>query len=558
MGRNLKVKKYRRKRIVSWSIFAVALLAALTIIFQVSWPYDKFLPGQKIDGLDVGLKNHSEVKELLEQEYREQTVDLKVRDRIIGSTTVDEIGIQVNSERQIETAEFPLKQRMIPGYFIYKIFFQNTGVPQLSLDTTKTTGYLDRNYATVCTVSPINATIVVEDDRLRLNADEPGLICDERKVIGNILVEDLTLAHPLSVKLDGKEIEALVREKDLREIFDITRAQLTNGIVFEIDSSKTISARYNDLVKWLNIETDIFGHVKISYSDDKIREYLDRTISSFVKRLAGVTVVSEHNGMETSRKLGTEGRDLDYDAMIIAVKKYLETNIDPDTKLAVTSRVTSPIVRYKRSFSKNIAGLAALFSNRLAGTNHSLIVEDLSGGGLNNGHNINFQFESKTASKLFVAYFMYDELKNNTGNVTESCFYKILNSYDVDCKNSFINNPQVNFAGKMQLFNGADYRDGKIIVSTFGLAALLSAIQTNIGDQSDNSGGIKQLGASLIDTVAREGAAAIINDEADPVVAASIVKQGNGAHIIVAVNGGSRENLKETIALIDSLFTPDL
>lgn len=557
MGHNGKTKRYHYKRIINWVIFILLILAALTIIFQVSWPYDKFLPGQKIDGLDVGLKNYSETQDLLEQEYRQQIVDLKVKDRIIGSTTVDEIGIQVDAGRQIETAEFSLRERMIPGYFLYKIFFQDTGTPQLSLDTTRTTNYIDRNYATVCTVSPINATIIIEDDRLKLNTDESGLICDERKVIANILVEDLTLTHPLSVKLDGKEIEALVREKDIREIFDVTRTQLTNGIVFEIDTTKTISARYKDLIKWLNIEIDIFGHVRISYSDDKIREYLDRTISSFVKRTAGVTVVTEHNGVETSRKMGTEGRDLDYDAMIVAIKKYLDINTEPDKKLTVISKTTPPLVRYKRSFSKTIGGLMALFNNRLIGTNHSVMVEDLSGRGLSQGYNTGVQFESKTVSKLFVAYFMFDELKRGTGNVTEACFYKILNSYDEDCRNSFMNNPQVNFASRIQLLAGVSYQNGQIVVSTFGLTALLETIQTNIGSQLDSLGSAKQLGSSLMDTVLREDSAAIIDNETDRVVTASIVKKGGNLHIIVAVNGGDRENLKETISLIGALFVPD-
>ena len=557
MGRSRKTKKYRCKYIISWAIFAVIALAALTIIFQVCWPYDKFLPGQKIDGFDVGLKTYSETKDVLEQKYREQIVDLKVKDRVVGSTTVDEIGIQVSADRQIDAAKFSLRERMIPGYFLYKIFFQNVGSPQLSLDTTKTTTYLANNYATVCTVAPINATIIIEDDRLKLNPDESGLICDERLVIGNILIEDLTLAHSLSVKLDGKEIEALIRTKDLQEVFDVTRTQLTNGIVFAIDTNRTIAARYNDLIKWLNIETDIFGHVKISYSDDKIRDYLNKTIASFIKRTAGVTVVTEYNGIETGRKLGTEGRELDYDAMIIAIQKYLDTNTEPDKKLDVISKITPPIVRYKRSFSKSTGGLMSLFNNRLVGTSHSVVLEDLSGI-LSQNYNMNIQFESKTATRLFVAYFMYDELNRGTGNVTESCFYSVLNNSDQNCATDFMNNPQVKFASKMQLFTGVEYKDGKIIVSTLGLATLLATMQTNIGDQPNDQSSTKQLGSSLMDTVKSSGSTTVNSDSADPIVAASITTQGSNKYILVAVNGGDRDNLKETIGLIDGIFTPEL
>jgi hypothetical protein len=556
MGYHKKARQLR-KRIISWTVFVVVILAALTIVFQLVWPYDKFLPGQKIDGQEVGLKTYAESRASLEQMYREQVVDLKVKDRIVGSTTVDEIGIQVDAERQIAAAEFSLRERMIPGYFLYKIFIQDAGSPKLALDTTKTAGYLDRNYATVCTVSPINATITIEDDRLKLTPDESGLICDERKVIGNILVEDLTLAHPLSVKLDGKEIDALVREKDLHEIFNVTRNQLTNGIVFAIDTDKTISARYNDLIKWLNIEIDVFGHIKISYSDDKIRDYLDKTISSFVRRSAGVTVVTEYNGIEVSRKQGTDGRDLDYPVMIEAIKKYLDTNIEPDTKLAVASKTTQPITKYKRSFSKTIGGLMALFNNRLVGTGHSVVIDDLTSGGLSQNYNMSQQFESPTASKLFTAYLMFDELKRGTNNVTESCFYKVLSSYDEECRTNFMNNPQVGFANKMQLFAGANYQNGRIVTSAFGLANLLQTIRAGVGGQLETLGSVKQLGISLMDVVEDEGSVSLVSDTVDPVVAASIVKHGSNTYIIVAVNGGSREDLKETVSLIDAIFDPE-
>jgi hypothetical protein len=540
----------RRRQIFGWVVFGLATLAALLIIFQVAWPYDRFLPFQKIDGFDVGLKTYTEASEQLRQAYREQGVNFTSNNRVIGSSTIDEIGVEVSVDEQIEKAKFSLRDRFIPGSVLVKMFGTVAALPETSLDTARTASFLERNYATICTVSPINATISIDGERLRLTPDETGLLCDENRFLGNIIADNLTLMQPLEVKMDGKRLDALVTTADLQEIYDTTRNQLTNGIVFVIDAEKTLSARYLDLIKWLNIETDVFGHVKISYSDDKIREYLTNTVSAFVKQTNGVTVVTELNGVETGRKVGTTGRDLDYDKMIEAIKNYLDTNTERDKKLAVATIKTDPVVKYKRTFSKNLAGLLALFGNRLTDTPHTVAITDLAGRGMTKSVGLDKEFTSRLAGRLMMAYIMLDEVK--AGRVTQSCFYKVVQDYDETCTKDFLKDNDVNKLLSVNGFHNTKINTENLSITTNAtdLTNLLLAIRNGATSKD------QQLGEELKKLI--EANTLQLNTDADDLLmAATVVSGTNGSYVIVAVNGGDRDNLKETLGSIEEIFKPE-
>jgi hypothetical protein len=49
-----------------------------------------------------------------------------------------------------------------------------------------------------------------------------------------------------------------------------------------------------------------------------------------------------------------------------------------------------------------------------------------------------------------------------------------------------------------------------------------------------------------------------LNTDADDLLmAATVVSGTNGSYVIVAVNGGDRDNLKETLGSIEEIFKPE-
>ncbi|MDR1300727.1 MAG: hypothetical protein LBK50_03400 [Candidatus Nomurabacteria bacterium] len=538
----LIVKK--RRQILRWSVFGLAALAAVLIIFQLAWPYDKFLPWQKIDSFNIGLKNYDEASEQLRQAYLNQAVEFIANNRTIGAATVAEVGIDAVVDDQIDAAKYSLRDRFIPGSVFYKMLAPVDKAPKVSLNTVETASYLERNYATICTVAPINAAIKIEDERLRLAADETGLLCDENRFLSNILIDDLTIEHPLRVKMDGKHIEALVTAASLQDIFDVTRNQLTNGIVFALDAERTLSARYLDMIKWLNIETDVFGHVKISYSDDKIREYLTSSLSSMVRQTSGITVVTELNGVEVSRKLGTTGQDLDYDKMIAAIHDYLERNTERDKKLAVIFVTTDPIIKYKRTFSKNAAGLLALFNNRLNGSSHIVSVTDLSNRGMSRAINDNKVFNSKLAARLLTSYLMIDGVKNN--KATQTCFQNVLRDYDENCVRNFFSAIDANVEFGAAGFTATHVNGTSVTTTAVDLTKLLKILASGAaGKDASMVADIKKL--------AQTDSLSYNADDSDVLLLANIIG-GPNSYIIIAVHDGDKAGLKETVAAIEEVF----
>lgn len=539
-----KTKFKRRKRVMRRVYWTVAGVTAGLIIVQLALPYDRFLPLQKIDGIDVGLMTYTEAQDTLNKAYMDHEVDFRLGDRKIGEALVKDTGLNISTDRQIAKAQYSLRDRFIPGTVLYKMFYDAGNLPKISVEVEMANKYLEQNYAQICAVAPVNASIIVIDGRLKLDDDKGGLLCDETRFLGDMVAEDLTLTHPLVVKMSGKNIEALVTSYDLKEVFNKTRDQLVNGIVFAIDAEKNIAARYSDMVKWLNIEVDVFGHVKISYSGDKIREYLTNVIATLAKQTNGVTVVTELNGVEISRKTGNTGRDLDYDKMVAAVQEHLQNS--SSDKIAVLTVQTEPIVRYKRSFSKNFAGLLALFENRLRGTNDIVVVKDLSGRNMSQAIGEDEAFESRLATQLVVTFLMLHE--EESGKADGRCFDKLINEYDETCILNFTSTIDVTNLLRLNGLEKTSFNAGKVQTTASDMTKLMSYV---LADSKGSSWVTKLLGKL------KSEASGMNRDEEDRLVAVRIVVEETGSsHMVVAATGG-RARVKESLSFIEEIFKAD-
>lgn len=536
-----KTKFKRRDKIIRRIYWSVAGLAAGLIVVQLAWPYDRFLPLQKIDGLNVGLMTHQEAQDILQKTYKDHKVEFKLGDREIGETLAENAGLNISTDRQIAKSKYSLKDRFIPGTIFYKMLHDSNNLPKVSINVESANNYLEENYAQICAVAPINASVAVIDGRFRLNDDKVGLLCDENRFLGDMVAEDLTLARPLVVNMSGKNIEAVVTSYDLKEMFDVVRNQLINGVVFAIDVEKNISARYSDMVKWLNIETDVFGRVSISYSDDKIREYLTNTIATLTRQTSGVTVATEFNGVEINRKNGNVGRDLDYDKMVEAVQEHLRN--ESKDKIAILTVQTEPMIRYKRSFSKNFSGLLALFENRLSGKNDIVVVEDLSGKNMSQAINENEIFESRLATQLVVAFLMLNEEQSEKAD--GRCFEKIINEYNETCVKDFISATDVTNLLRLNGLEKTSFNGSIIQTTAADLTKMITYIPVH---RTGSSWTTKLLNKIKSETIE------INRDEEDRLMAARIVAEGtNNAYVVVAVTG-DRARIKENLSFIEEIF----
>lgn len=536
-----KTRFKRRKRIVRRVSWIVASVAAGLIVVQLALPYDRFLPLQKIDGVSVGLMTYTEAQDTLNKAYMEHEVDFRLGDRKIGEALVKDTGLNVDADRQIAKAQYSLRDRFIPGTIFYKMFYDAGNLPKISVNVEIANSYLERNYAQICAVAPVNASITVIDGRLKLNDDKGGLLCDENRFLGDMVAEDLTLTRPLVVKMSGKNIEALVMSYDLKEVFDKTRDQLVNGVVFAIDAEKNIAARYSDMVKWLNIESDVFGRVKISYSGDKIREYLINVIATLAKQTNGVTVVTELNGVEIGRKNGNTGRDLDYDKMVAVVQEHLQNG--SSDKIAVLTVQTEPIVKYKRSFSKNFAGLLALFENRLRGTSDIIVVKDLSGRNMSQAIGEDEAFESRLATQLVVTFLMLHE--EESGKVDGRCFDKLISEYDETCVRDFTSTMD---ATNLLRLNGLEKTsfNGEIVRTT---ASDMTKLMSYVSADSAGSSWVSKLLGKL-----KSEASGMNRDENDKLVTVRIVVEETGSSHTVVAATDDRARVKESLSFIEEIF----
>jgi hypothetical protein len=384
-----------------WSSVIAAGLLFFILFVQLVWPYDRFFPWQTIDGEPVGLMTYNEAKGKLSDKYLHQEVEFMSKGRLINKATTKEVGINVDVTKQIDDAAYNFRERVIPFSILWKVASDTAIEPATILDTPTTANYLDTNYNNICTIPAANATITIENNKLTLVDDTPGLICDENLFMGAILENPLTLHNPLAVEIRGKEVPAFVTTAKLQDTFNKARDELIKGVVLQATDTQKINVRYGDIVKWLNIQTRSSGFVTIDYSDDKIRDYIDKVVKPIVNTRAGITLITTLDDVMLNTKDGTTGREMDTEKLIQDIKNYLESD-DKDKILPVPSATTNPSQKFQRSYSKNSGGLQMLFKTNLPGGEYGVKVK-----GYRDNQEMGNQvgedqtFQSATAASIF-------------------------------------------------------------------------------------------------------------------------------------------------------------
>lgn len=466
-----------------------AVLFLLTMFFQLAFPYDRFLPGQKIDGMSVGMMTHDEARTKLTDAYQKQDIDFISRGRLVNSVKVSDLGISLNLDKEIDDAKYSLRQRMIPGSWIMRIFSGKTTPPALTLNTPQILDYLNDNYNTLCTVAPTNATIVVEDGRLRLIDDIPGLICDENLMLSAILEKPLELRTPLMVEMRGRDIDATITAEMLKPDFEKYRSQLIKGVTIAYGDKQKMQIRYADIVHWLNIDVDETGWPEISYSDDKIKEFLMNDLAKKVLIRPGITVVNMLNEVEVNRKIGNTGEELDFEKEIAEIKTQLKDDTKTDDLIVALVR-HEPRVEFQKQYSKNAAGMATLFMANFGGEGLSASIIDLSGHDMSYSAKEHQQWESDRATQIITAYLMNEEVIKKkiswndqiNNQKLSDCFMNIINNNDENCRKDFMDKIKKNEL--MMTLNERGFIDTRIenekfITSSVDLARLLAGVVNN-------------------------------------------------------------------------------
>lgn len=387
-----------------WKIalyITLGVLAAI-IIVQFVYPRDRMVPYAHVDGIDVGHWHKDDVIWQLDNEYNriKQPIYFGSNKEPHVEVSLDEIGLSVSNKKRISGAVYPWYFRLIPSSVLWYHYVDSDKGPTYTVDNKKQQAFIEDIAGKNCHVSPVNASLKVDKDKLTLVPAIPGGECEISQVKEVISQSKPRLDADTSVRIPVTEKKAEITDKVASDVAKEIMSRVGESVDLKV-ADKVVNIPATDLYSWLIFSTSdesLTADVEVK----KAKSFFDKNIIPLVYRPAGTTKITTRDFLEIDRSNGARGQTLDRQSTAESLTEFINTGEEPNIKIASTT----PKVEYKRIYTSSNAGLSALmtnFSNSHKGT-YGVAMYELSGKRRHAHYNGNKSFVTASTYKLFVAY----------------------------------------------------------------------------------------------------------------------------------------------------------
>lgn len=423
------------RKLPKWLKICALVLAGIWLL-QFIYP-DRSLPFSRIDGqfawlLDKpGVLNHTQI-------YKDAKITTAVRDKTT-TATANEIGVSPDVTRTFRAiSDYPWWQRLIPLSLVFKGWF----VDQPVYGVVSGEGFQPFSSARQkeCYVAPKNASVVIRNDDIALDSAMDGEACSseslKKQLAETILHKDgktRVLVKTHAVKPDRSDDDIAPLLDEAKKLIKKNLTVILVGKPYQPDTAT--------MATWLIFPEDPkTKKLSVGVDAEKVKEYL-AVIQKDIYIAPGTTHITTHDGIETGRVAGANGRGIDMDK---TAAKISETLLGQGGEVAAELSVLSPSLRYTRTYSNTPAGLQALVNDLVQGKNMAVSVRRLGDSGVHaNGDK---QYHPASTYKLFVAYSVMKRIDSGSmswgapatgGQTVAQCFDNMIVNSDNPCSEWF-------------------------------------------------------------------------------------------------------------------------
>ena len=431
-------RSFQRKPLLFWSAVGALSLLLIVILLQLFWPSNRLWPMQKIDGVSVSMMTTDEASETLREIYENQTIRLVNNDEVeIITITLKDAGLSVDTVEQMKDAnEYPLWQKFIPFSSLFRLWRASPSRPLVKIDDGK-------KLLSFSSGTARDATITVENGRLKVNPSAVSYHFETEQLKSQLQNIRPNATKPITIKMDIAIEQPDVITPMAQTLANRVSSHIKNGQTFKFES-RTFKANTTDVANWLTFyKEEDSKQLNVAISRESFGKFVDGQIAPAINIASKPTVVSTHNGAETSRENGHDGRAVNVNKLVDDLNAIIQ-NGGGDITIE-TTKVASTIT-YKRSYSADLTGLRAELNNKYAGKAYAISVVDLSGGGRNLAINDTRVFTAASTYKLYVAYSMLKAIESgevtwNTplnGTTLSVCFDRMIINSDNPCPKAWL------------------------------------------------------------------------------------------------------------------------
>lgn len=440
-------------------IFCVMLLGET--IFQIIYPSSRLIPGTVLDGVNIGGMRKADAAKKLDEDYSGLKLDIYFGKNQAAFQTpkLKDVGIGVDNLARVEAMDYPFYLRFIPGSLFFAPSLERPGEIQYVYDKNKIADYTTSKVGKDCSIPPQNATLKLIESQLQVVASLSGGNCDItlfQQALAQVK-PDPDKANSIRVAID--ETPAPVTDDMARDLAAKLNARLATPMPIQVDSS-TDQIPGRVVMSWLDFTANVpqrsidnsanqQASLEYSVNSQRMEDYLNQGIASKLVVKPGVSYVSTKDFKETSRKNGTNGREVDMPKALQSVENYIRGKVN---KAVGATKVVGPTTVYKREYTPTSVGFSALlaqYAQDNPGT-WAMAFTELSGVRYPRSANYNGDVLMKSAGihSLYLAYTYLMQRADNIarpvdvisdGTEALDCFKLMLQQSDTGCTRGFYN-----------------------------------------------------------------------------------------------------------------------
>lgn len=388
-----------RKKVALTSVVGVLVLV---VAAQFFYPNDKVVWFAKLDGYSIGGESKEAAVRTLNEAYADTKAEVFYKDDAEtpkAAPTLPEIGLHVDNAERIAAFDYPWYWRLVPSSALWYQAVARPAEPVATKDNAKLDEYMVQTFGAECVIAPVNATVELKDGTFKTVPSSDGGTCEYDELRGALAGVGATL-HPAKIVVDGTTIEPTVNDAAA----EVVAKQLTERLAAPIPiavNGKDESIAADTAKSWLVFTPE---EETVAYSlNEAANKTLVDTYGKNVAVAAGVSRVTTHDFVETSRVNGAQGRAINGAQTADTVLGYIKGDA---AKAEVKTQAVPPSVTYTRTYSPTDAGISALlkhFAESNPGT-YGISFAELSGARRHASYNGGTQFTTASTYKLFVAY----------------------------------------------------------------------------------------------------------------------------------------------------------
>jgi len=393
----------KHHRVLLWAVF---LFFAAVIAFQLAYPYGRGLPLASISGIDVRLKSHDELAEIIAKQFDEAKLKIAVGKDKSVEFPLKSAGAEPNTEEMIKKlSDYTLGQRLIPG----SILWQTRGLDELSVF------YANKPFHEYISQKSKELSFPPQNARLAI---EKGVIVASEAVSGSQVNSDELLAAVSGAKIRPGAttlIEAPARRTkadrtsaDLSKVRIQAEAALAHVVTLS-GGGQQFKPDKNEVASWIVLATDAKGDVTLSVDKEKIKAYLNE-LNKKIGTPAGQTDMTIVDGREVGRVTGSLGKAIDSAAVADQIALAL-MKAPPAVALGLPLVDVQPGIIYNSKYTATQAGLQAYLNDTARTKNMHIKIEQLDGERWMAAARENESIPSGSTYKLFVALVLFDKME---------------------------------------------------------------------------------------------------------------------------------------------------